>query len=276
MEEQVSLITHWVNHIFGPVALYLLHVLKIQPADHETPIPEYVVMSLVVLVLGTVLALILRSRLSVERPGGMQQVAELLFTNPLKFGICDLLDENVGHGARQHVAVVGTVSVFILFSNLLSVFPAFSAPTGIVVVPLACASVTFVYFNWQGIRHHGTGHYLLTFAGSPRKLADWLLGILLFPVELFSTAARILSLTARLWANIFASDMLYGIMLSLLVKLTLFCWSKFAVLGAALAILPAVIPLAFIALHMFVAVIQAYVFTVLPTIYIGMATADEH
>src|SRR5208282_5532017 len=134
MEEQISQITHWVNHVFGPIAHYLLHALGIKPADVEHPIPEYVVMSLIVLVGGTILALMLRSRLSVERPGPMQQVAEMLLTNPMKFGIVDLLDENVSHNPRKHVAVVGTVSIFILFSNLLSVFPALAAPTAIVVV----------------------------------------------------------------------------------------------------------------------------------------------
>jgi len=276
MEEHVSPITQWFNHIFAPIALALLHALHIQPADYYTPIPEYVVMSLLVLVICTILALIVRARLSVERPGPLQQVAELLLTNPLGFGIKDLLEENVAHGGGKYIAFTGSISIFILLSNLLSVFPAFSAPTAVVVVPLACASLTFLYFNWQGVRHHGVGQYLLTFAGSPKSAADYALAFLLFPVELISTAARLLSLTVRLWANIFASDMLYTIFLSLLVKLTFFAWGKFAVLGAVLAILPIAVPMAFIGLHIFVAIIQAYVFTVLPSIYLGIATADEH
>jgi F-type H+-transporting ATPase subunit a len=276
MEEHVSPITQWFNHIFAPIALWLLHALRIQPKDYDTPIPEYVVMSLIVLVFCTILALILRSRLSVERPGALQQGAELLLTNPLGFGIKDLLEENVAHGGDKFIAFTGSISIFILLSNLLSVFPAFSAPTAVVYVPLACASLTFIYFNWQGVRHHGVGHYLLTFAGSPKNAADYALAFLLFPVELISTAARLLSLTVRLWANIFASDMLYTIFLSLLVKLTFFAWGKFAVLGAVLAILPVAVPMAFIGLHIFVAIIQAYVFTVLPSIYLGIATADEH
>jgi F-type H+-transporting ATPase subunit a len=276
MEEHVSPITHWFNHIFAPIALWLLHALHIQPKDYDTPIPEYVVMSLIVLVFCTILALILRSRLSVERPGALQQGAELLLTNPLGFGVKDLLEENVAHGGDKFIAFTGSISIFILLSNLLSVFPAFSAPTAVVYVPLACASLTFIYFNWQGVRHHGVGHYLLTFAGSPKNAADYALAFLLFPVELISTAARLLSLTVRLWANIFASDMLYTIFLSLLVKLTFFAWGKFAVLGAVLAILPVAVPMAFIGLHIFVAIIQAYVFTVLPSIYLGIATADEH
>ncbi|HTA59739.1 MAG TPA: FoF1 ATP synthase subunit a [Candidatus Baltobacteraceae bacterium] len=276
MEEHVSPLTQWFNHIFGPIALSLLHALHIQPKDYDTPIPEYVVMAIVVLILCTILALILRARLSVERPGAFQQTAELLLTNPLGFGIKDLLEENVGHGGEKYIAFTGSISVFILLANLLSVFPAFSAPTAFVYVPLACASLTFIYFNWQGVRHHGVGHYLLTFAGSPKNAADYALAVLLFPVELISTAARLLSLTVRLWANIFASDMLYTIFLSLLVKLTFFAWGKFAVLGAVLAVLPIAVPMAFIGLHIFVAIIQAYVFTVLPSIYLGIATADEH
>ena len=278
MEEHVSPITQWFNHIFAPIALSLLHALHIQPADYDTPIPEYVVMSLLVLVICTVVALIIRARLSVERPGPLQQVAELLLSNPLGFGIKDLLEENVAHGGEKFISFVGSISVFILFSNLLGLIPALSSPTGgpLPVVPLACASLTFIYFNWQGVRHHGVDRYLMTFAGSPKSAADYALAVLLFPVELISTTARLLSLTVRLWANIFASDMLYAIFLSLLVKLTLFVWGKFAVLGAVLAILPIAVPMAFIGLHIFVSIVQSYVFTVLPSIYLGIATADEH
>src|SRR5271165_1324266 len=123
MEEHVSPLTHWFNHVFGPIALWILHALHLQPADYENPIPEYVVMSLIVLVVCTILALILRARLSVERPGAMQQIAEGLLTNSLHFGIVDLLEENVGHEGKKHVAFVGSISIFILLSNLLSVFP---------------------------------------------------------------------------------------------------------------------------------------------------------
>lgn len=276
MEEHISRLTHWVNHLLGPVALQLLHALHIQPADYDTPIPEYVVMSFVVLVLGTILALVLRSRLSVERPGGLQQVAELLITNPLGFGIRDLLEENVAHGAEKFIAFTGTISIFILLANLLSVFPAFSAPTGNAVVPLACAILTFLYFNWQGIRHHGVGGYLLSFAGFPKRFGDWALAVLLFPVELISTSARLLSLTVRLWANIFASDLIYIIFIGLLLGPFQWAWDKSPILGAAFWIFPAVIPLAFIGLHIFVSIIQAYIFTVLPSIYIGLAVAEEH
>ena len=276
METHVSWLTQFVNQHLGNFALSLLAALHIHPSNPATPIPENVVMSMVVFVIGVLGALWLRPRLSVDNPGGVQQVAEMLITNPIGFGIRDLLDEYVQHGGRRYMAMVGSVSVFILLANLLSLFPAFSAPTAEKAVPLGCAIVTFLYFNWQGIKHHSVGYYLLTFAGSPRKLSDWLLGILLFPVELFSTCVRVLSLTARLWANIFASDLVYVIFLGLLIKPALWGWEKSPALGIALGVFPAIIPLAFIGLHMFVAIIQTYVFTLLPALYLGIATADEH
>jgi F-type H+-transporting ATPase subunit a len=276
MVEHVTGLTLLVNRYLGPYALALLSFLHITPKHPDRPIPEHVVMCVIVLLAGTLMALLLRSRLSVEKPGASQQVAELLLTNPLGFGIKDLLEENVHHGASRLIPFVGSISVFVLLSNLLSAIPFFAAPTAEKTVPLACALLTFIYFNWQGIKHHGAGHYLLTFAGSPKTVGDWALAILLFPVELVSTSARMLSLTVRLWANIVASDLLYTIFVGLFSMATVAAWAKSPALGALVAILPATIPVAFIGLHVFVAIIQAYIFTVLPSVYLGMATADEH
>jgi F-type H+-transporting ATPase subunit a len=172
METHVSWLTQFVNQHLGNLALSLLTALHIHPSNPATPIPEHVVMSVVVLVIGVLGSLWLRSRLSVDNPGGAQQIAELLITNPIGFGIRDQLDENVHHGGRRYLPMVGSVSLFILIANLLSVFPAFSAPTAEKAVPLGCAIVTFLYFNWQGIKHHSVGYYMLTFAGSPKTLGD--------------------------------------------------------------------------------------------------------
>jgi len=272
MEENLSPITHLVNHYLGPLALAILQFLQIQPENPEMPIPQHVVMGAVVLVLVTILALILKSRLSVDKPGAMQQVAELLITNPMRLGIRDILDESAGKHARSYLYVVGTVSLFILFSNLLSLFPLFSAPTGNVTVPLACATVTFLYFNWQGIRHHGALNYAKHFAAGTK----WWIAWLILPVEVISTLARLLSLTVRLYANIFASDMIYVLFLGLLSQATMLAWDKFPVAGVLIGIFPALIPLLFIALHILVAFVQTVLFTVLPASYLGMATAEEH
>jgi F-type H+-transporting ATPase subunit a len=271
MENHVSWITQLVNDVLGRFALAILSALHINPNKPEASIPEHVVMALLVVILGTLLALLLRSRLSVERPGASQQVAELLITNPLGFGIRDILRDNAGHDTEKYIPLVGSVSIFILLSNLFGVFPLFSSPTANVTVPLAGAIVTFLYFNWQGVRHHGPVGYLKHFAGP-----IWWLSPLMFPVEILSTTARLLSLTVRLWANIFASDMIYVLFLSLFAGPAAWGWDKHPALGVILGVFPALIPLVFVGLHIFVSVIQTYVFTILPAVYIGLATADEH
>ena len=269
--ENVSWLTRLVNQYLGVFALQILHALHITPANSSTPIPQHVVMLMTVVLLGSLLALWLRPRLSVENPGGLQQIAEMLMTNPLGFGIRDLLEENAGHAGLKYVPMVGSISVLILLSNLLGVIPTFSSPSAQVSVPLGCAIVTFLYFNWQGARHHGVGGYLKHFAGP-----IWWLAPLMFPVEIISTCARILSLTVRLWANIFASDLLYVIFLGLLVQPVLWGMERSPAVGVLLGIFPALIPLAFVGLHIFVSIIQTYVFTLLPAMYIGFATAEEH
>jgi F-type H+-transporting ATPase subunit a len=276
MEERASWITQVINHYLGGIALTLLSALHIRPDHPDRPIPEHVAMGLVVLVVATLLALWVKSRLSVERPGASQQIAEFLLTNPLGFGINDVLSENAGHQWEKYVPLVGSISLFILLANLLGVFPFFTSPTANVSVPFACAIITFLYFNWQGFRHHGVVGYLGTFAGSPKSVGDWALALLLFPVEIISTTARLLSLTVRLWANIFASDMIYGLFLGLFVGPAAWGWAKSPVTGLILGVLPALIPIAFIALHIFVSIVQTYVFTILPAVYIGLATAEEH
>jgi F-type H+-transporting ATPase subunit a len=276
MGEHASWITQLVNHYLGGAAMALLSALHIQPNNRELPIPEHVVMGLLVLMIGTLLALFVRSRLSVDRPGASQQIAEFLLRNPLGFGICDVLEENAGHDWKLYVPVVGSVAMFILVGSLFGVFPFLTAPTATVSVPLGCAIIVFLYFNWHGFRHHGVAGYLLTFAGSPKSAGDWFLAILLFPVEILSTCARLLSLTVRLWANIFASDMIYALFLSLTLAPAVWGWEKSPVLGVILGIFPALIPLAFLGLHIFVSVVQTYVFTILPAVYIGLATAEEH
>ena len=272
MDEHISWITRLLNEYFGNAALALLHALHITPTNPALPIREHVVMELIALIFVTIGALYLKSRLSVERPGGFQQVCELLLTNPMKFGVRDLLDENIPHhGGRKFIPFVGAISVFILVNSLLGIVPAWSSPTSHPSVPLGCALLTFFYFNYQGVRAHGTGGYLKHFAGP-----DWVLAPLLFPVEIISTTARILSLTVRLWANMFSSELIYIIFLGLLMRPMLAAWAKSPALAVGIGIFPALIPIAFIGLHMFVAIIQTYVFTVLPSIYLGMAVAKEH
>jgi F-type H+-transporting ATPase subunit a len=272
MEPHVSWVTQIANHYFGHAALALLSALHIQPNNPATPIPEYIVMEVLVLMVGTLLALLVKSRISVGRPGAVQQCAEFLITNPLEFGIRDLLDENTGHHAHRFMGMVGTIGIFVLLANLFGTFPFLTPPTGNASVPLACASVVFLYFNYHGIRVHGPLGYLKTFTAG----VHWGLWLLIFPVEIISTVARLLSLTVRLWANMIASDLIYSIFLGILTGGAVFAWAKSPILGVGVGALTATIPVLFIALHVFVSFIQAYIFTVLPAVYLGLATSKEH
>jgi F-type H+-transporting ATPase subunit a len=271
MHEHVNWFTILLNKVFGNLALALLSALHIHPKDAAYPIPNFVAAAVVVVLISVVFFLWLRPRISAERPGATQQVMELLLTNPMGVGIRDLLDENVEHGGSTFLPLVGSISIFILFSNAISLSPAFDSPTGHPSVPLACAILTFAYYNWTGLRHHGPLGYAKQFAGPV-----WWLAWLIFPVEIISHTARLLSLTVRLWANIFASELIYTIFLGLCLAPALTLGHAHPILGVLLGIFPATIPVLFMGLHLFVAIIQAFVFTILPALYIGMATAEEH
>jgi len=271
MNEHLNWFTVLLNKWFGGLALGLLSALHIVPKDHDYPIPNFIAAAIAVFLVSVVFFLWLRPRISVDRPGATQQVMEALLTNSMGVGIRDLLDENIEHGGRSHLAMVGSISIFILFANAISLIPAFLSPTGHPSVPLACAILTFVYYNWVGLKHHGPVGYAKHFAGPIPALA-----ILIFPVEIISHSARLLSLTVRLWANIFASELIYLIFLGLCLSPAISVGHAHPVFGVLLGIFPALIPVAFMGLHLFVAIVQAFVFTILPSLYIGMATAHEH
>jgi F-type H+-transporting ATPase subunit a len=271
MNEQLNWFTILLNNWFGSAANALLRAVHVTPADASHPIPNFVAATVAVALLTSLFFLWLRPRISADHPGATQQVLELMLTNPMGIGIRDLLDQNIQHGSRDFLPLVGSISIFILFSNLISVIPAFESPTGHPSVPLACAILTFVYYNWSGLHHHGVLNYAKHFGGPVPLLSP-----LIFVVEIISHFARLLSLTVRLWANIFASELIYVIFLGLCMAPAQALQRSHPSWAFALDVFPLVIPVAFIALHLFVAVVQAFVFTILPALYIGMATADEH
>lgn len=189
--------------------------------------------------------LLVRMTLSVEKPGGIQQIAELLH----EF-VGGQAEEIIGHDYERFLPFILCVLLFVLCNNLLGLYPGIETPTSVAVVPLGVATLAFFYYNFHGIRVHGPINYLKTFAGPV-----WWIAPLLFPVEIISHLARVMSLTIRLYANMLASDLL-----------TLICFS----------IIPFLAPIAFLGLHFLVSIIQAYVFMLLTAIYIGMAVAHEH
>jgi F-type H+-transporting ATPase subunit a len=138
---------------------------------------------------------------------------------------------------------------FILICNLIGVIPGFESPTAVPVVPLGCAICAFVYYQAQGFKHAGIS-YLKHFAGPMPALAP-----LMVPIELISHLARVLSLTIRLYANMFAGDMVTLVFFSLV---------------------PIGVPIVFLGLHIGVSLLQTYIFVLLTTVYLAGAVAEEH
>lgn len=243
MPEQL-LFTRILNHAFaGPVDA-LLRMLGIQPAYPQAPITNVVAMEVLVLGLLLLAFILLRARLSVESPGGLQHLFEG-FSGFISTQSHDV----IGHDSEGFTPFLATLGLFILFSNLFGVVPGLESPTASPVVPLGCAICTFVYYQFHGFRRHGIA-YLKQFLGPV-----WWLAPIMLVVEIIGHFARIMSLTIRLYANMFAGDMLTLVFFSLI---------------------PIGVPVLFLALHFGVAFLQAYVFVLLTTVYLAGAVATEH
>ena len=267
--EHVIWVTVIVNRLLGKPAAALLSALHIHPENPDYPISNAVSMEILVFVVAAVFFLWLRARISVDRPGATQQVMEMLLTNPMGVGIRDLLHDNIPHGGEQYLPLIGTLGIFVLLCNLINLIPSLEAPTGTVTVPLGCAVIVFVYYNLMGIAKQGLGGHGKHFLGPIPVMAP-----LMLPIEIFSHLFRLLSLTVRLWVNMLVSELLYviflGMMLSIYVAL-----AKLTAAGQAAAIFPLLIPLVFILLHIAVGILQAFVFTILPIIYVAGAVEDH-
>jgi len=211
--------------------------------DPAHPWETWLTMELLVVAIILVLFAILRSRLSVENPGKLQLTFEAIY----KF-VMGQTDDAVEHG-RKYAPFFGALFIFILFMNLIGVIPGFESPTMTTAVPLGLAVSVFFYYHWMGMREQGVGKYLVHFAGPMPVLAP-----VMVPIELISHLARPLSLTVRLFANMFAGE-----------KVTM------TFLTLTFIVAPAI----FMGLHVFVALLQAYIFMLLAMIYVGGAVAHE-
>jgi F-type H+-transporting ATPase subunit a len=270
MAEHPIWVTVIVNRLLGKPVSALLVALHLPPADPLYPIPNHVAMELFVFAFAAVFFLWLKTRISADRPGIAQQCMEMFLTNPMGVGVQDLIRDNIPHGGEKYLPMLGSIGIFILFCNLISVIPTLESPTATSSVPLGCAIIIFLYYNGCGIAARGPLRYAKHFLG-PSIFLSWLW----FPVEIISNLARLLSLTVRLWVNMMVSEMLYVIFLGLTLTLSLFV-GKLNPIGYVFAVVPLLGPTVFIVLHIFVAFLQAFVFTILPVIYVAGATEEAH
>ncbi len=270
MVEQPLWFTVYLNRLLAKPVLALLALLHIHPESTAYPIPNHIAMEVLAFLFAAVFFLWLKGRISVDRPGGTQQCMEALLTNSMGVGVRDLLEDNVGHDANKYVAMLGSIGIFVLLNNLVSLVPTLESPTAQVSVPLGCAIVVFIYYNWTGIVKHGPLGHGKHFLGPVLAMAP-----IMLPIEIVSNLARLLSLTVRLWVNMLVSETLYILFLGLMLELSIFLehLNKAGYVGA---VIPLLGPIPFILLHIFVAVLQAFVFTILPVIYVAGAVAEEH
>jgi len=236
--------TAFLNHLFAGPVTGLLRGLHIEPKVAEAPITNAVAMEVLVFLFLVCLFTMVRSRLSVDSPGALQHIFE---------GAHGFVEgqshEIIGHHSEAFTPFLMALGFFILSCNLIGVIPGFESPTAVPVVPLGCAICAFVYYQTQGFKHAGIA-YLKHFAGPMPALAP-----LMIPIELISHLARMLSLTIRLYANMFAGDMVTLVFFSLV---------------------PIGVPIAFLGLHIGVSLLQTYIFVLLTTVYLAGAVAEEH
>jgi F-type H+-transporting ATPase subunit a len=240
----ITKLTALLNHWFAAPVDALLTALHIHVAHPTRPIGTALTMQLVVLAILLLFFVAARISLNVEKPGTVQNTAELIH----EF-VGGQAEQIIGHGYERFMPFVTTILLFVLLCNCFGLFPGFETPTADPVVPLGLALLTFIYYNWHGVRVQGPVGYVKHFAGP-----IWWVAPLLFPIEIISHLARIMSLTIRLYANMLASDLL-----------TL----------AFFSMIPVVVPVVFLGLHFGVSLIQAYIFMLLSMIYLSMAVSHE-
>lgn len=240
-------ITHAVNAVFGPIWAAMLRA-----AGKDVPagalIPDYLAMLIVIAIALTALSLVVRSRLSVENPGSLQVALEDFIT-----AFQGLLADFVGPKGPNYLPLVVSIFVVIWLSNLSGLVPGLMAPTSNLNVTLGCAITVWTYYHFQGFKEQGVVAYLKHFAvppGSPVIMAP-----LMLIIELIGHAARVLSLSLRLFGNIFGEELVIIILASLV---------------------PFIVPLPMMFLGLLTGTLQALIFAILTMVYLGGAVAVEH
>lgn len=269
--EHIPIIVEKLNHWLGPAVFEIqkaimppiYSALKIfgphWPGEGKTfdqyvaegylPIPTQVVMFLFVVLISVVVLTFLRGKLSVESPHKRQQTFEVGVE-----ALRELLNDLVGPGGMKHFPVVATFGILILLSNLTGMLPDMVAPTANFNVTLALAITSFLYYNYIGIRENGLLGHLKHFGGPVPSL---FVMIILFPIEIISNLARIMSLSVRLFGNIFGEEQLSG---------------------AISAMMQWVLPALLMPLGLLTAVLQTFIFMVLSMVYLGEVShhSDDH
>lgn len=268
----MPLIVEFINHYIGePVHHFQLAYTKplwdkffanfgttaekaFGPYTAENAVPWYTIMFVIACILTILLVNLLKGKLSQDdpKPGQLTLEAGVL-------AIRDMIVSIIGEHGFRHFPVVATFGLLILVSNLMGQFPLFMSPTASVNVTFALGISSFVYYNYVGISENGILNHLKHFAGPKLPLLMFPITILIFFIELVSNSIRPMTLGVRLFANMFADEQVFMQITNLAPPFTQF-----------------LVPLILTLLGVFVAFVQAFVFTLLSMIYISEVTHAPH
>jgi F-type H+-transporting ATPase subunit a len=239
---ETSPVAQFLNRLlFDPIASAL--GFHIGPGHHA--VPDHIVMILLIALGLIAFSWWLRRRLSVENPGRIQHLVEVSFQ-----AVRGLMSEVIGKESGRFVPIIGTLALYILVGNLIGLVPGFLSPTSNYNITASCAICVFLYYNYHGFRKQGFLGYLKHFAGPVLWMAPFL-----FVIELISHMARPMSLSIRLFGNIFAEELIIKSLNNIVPFL-------------------ASIPVMFLAL--FASTIQAFIFILLTMVYISGAVEEAH
>lgn len=211
--------------------------------------PKTIVMTWIVMILVALFTVAATRNMKVDRPGKLQLMVEeiFLFLRGLAF---ENLDPRKGAGM---MCLIFSLFMFLLFSNLWGLIPTMSSPTADINTTLGMALMVFMLIQVMGIRYKGAG-FLKHFVQP---------SVLFLPIVIIEELSKPITLSFRLYGNIYAGEVLIAVLLGLF-GLTVDVFGGF---------LASVVWLAF---SIFVSCIQAFIFTMLTIAYVGQATAEEH
>ena len=243
---------------FGEISLP-----KIPPiAGIDISITKHVVMlwvvSALLLIVFSVVSGKYKNMSATQAPKGLANAMEAL----VEFIRLDVAKSNIGHGYEKHLPYLLTVFFFILFCNLLGLIPYGATATGNVNVTLTLSVFTFFVTQIAAFKAHGVKGYLQHLTAG----THWSLWIIMVPIEIIGQFTKPFALTVRLFANMTAGHIiiLSLIFISFILK---------SYVGAVAVSVPFAIFIYL--LELFVAFLQAFVFTMLSALFIGLATAHE-
>jgi len=239
----------------------LIRIPNFLPGIHGAFIPDHVVMTWIVMAFLIVVSYLATRRLT-DVPGPIQNVLEQVLE-----AFTGMLDSIIGHEGRRYLPLIGTAGLLIFFSNILILIPGLRCPTANLNTTASFAFIMVVSYHYFGVRTQGPLTYLKHFLGPAGELPKFLLiamGWILIPafilVEIISHMARLVSLSFRLFGNIFGEDTVFLFILFL----TSLMWPIYAMTPLISGLV------------IFTGLIQSLIFVMLSTMYIAGAVETHH